>query len=141
MKNPLLVIALTLVGAPIFAQEMQPGQWEITLAMTTANAPGQNFGPYIKNYCISASDIANPTHLLGSVGATPSSCVYSNQKASGDTLNFDISCQGIFPLSGSGQTNWTSDTMSSTLELNAQIQNGPQLSTKVNISGRRIGGC
>ncbi|CAK0764708.1 putative DUF3617 family protein [Gammaproteobacteria bacterium] len=142
MKTSTIAMILGLTTVSVFAQEMQPGQWEITLSMTTPNAPGQSFGPFTQSYCISPADVADPTRILGSVGATPSTCTYSNQQTSGNSLRFEISCQGAVPLNGSGQTSWTTDTMSTTLELSARMQNeATLLSTSSRMSARRIGSC
>jgi len=142
MKTSIIAVIFGLAAAPIFAQDMQPGQWEITLNMTTPNAPGQSFGPFSQSYCFSAADVIDPTRILGSVGATPGTCTYSNEQGSGNSLSFVISCQGIIPMVGSGQASWTADTMSATLEISASIQGESiSLSTHSTVSARRIGGC
>ncbi|CAK0768699.1 putative DUF3617 family protein [Gammaproteobacteria bacterium] len=142
MKISIIAIILGVAATPVLAQEMLPGQWEITLSMTTPSAPGQNFGPFAQSYCISAADVVDPTRILGSVGAIPGTCSYSSQQNLGNSLRFAISCQGLVPMSGSGQTSWTADTMSATLDLSARLQDESNpLAAHTTITARRLGGC
>ncbi len=136
------LVALSFTTGAATAQDMQPGQWDIALTMTTPSVPDQSFGPFTQGYCISAADVANPTRLLGIIGAAPSTCTYGNQQTSGNEMGFSISCQGAVAMDGSGHTSWTQDTLSGTLEITTHPKdNTPPLVTHVTISAHRTGGC
>ena len=140
----MILFPLTTVPMAAVAQEMQPGRWEISLTMTTPSAPDQNFGPFTQSYCISSADVLDPTRLLGMVGATPNTCSYGKHQVSGNELRFDISCPGIasLALEGSGQANWTPDTMSATFTIRSRTQEGmAPISAQIGLSAHRTGGC
>ncbi len=153
MNQTTIAVTLALVVTPVatLAADMLPGQWEIALSMATPSAPGQRFGPFTQSFCLSSANVVDPTRLLGIAGATPSTCTYGKQQTTGNSLGFDISCQGATPMNGSGTATWTADTLSASFTINTRTQgsdtqNGATtpivpLSAEVSITAHRTGGC
>jgi hypothetical protein len=134
-----VLCALLTVLPVVAAMDVQEGQWEITLTMKAAGGDGQTFGPYSKSQCITQADVQNPAKLFADTGV--SGCEFSNKRYDVNRFNFSIRCGGAIPLSGSGEVEFSPDRFAGSMNLQAQLEGGPAVETRSEVSGRRLGSC
>lgn len=132
----LLLIALAAVTLPCAAEsDVLDGLWEIGLVM---RVEGKDYGPYTQQRCITKADAEDPSKLFAEAGGV---CEYANKRYFGNQFTFNVRCNAGIPLTGTGQVEFSTERVSGSMNLTAQIENGPSVETTSQIQGRRIGKC
>jgi hypothetical protein len=137
-----LTAALTSVAPLAFAQDVQPGLWQISLETRVPSEPGFQPPPYTMNQCITAEDAKDPGMLFSKMGnGGASGCRYSDRNYhGGNTFTFAMSCKGTYAIQSKGQVSFTKTTMDGNMSALATV-NDKDVETQNKITARRVGGC
>ncbi|HEY0012001.1 MAG TPA: DUF3617 family protein [Allosphingosinicella sp.] len=130
---------------------MQPGQWEITTAVTGLEAPNLPAGmsanamppPSTTRVCLTAEQVAQPATGVASGGLTSQAgCRTESNNASGGRIESVVQCEapggGRVRVATTGQAGATSVAFDQRTEVSAQ---GTNMTTRTRVTGRRIGDC
>jgi hypothetical protein len=137
-------IAAAALAVPVvaLAAKIDPGNWEFTVN-TEAHGLGafqpRERGPQTKTRCVTPAEAANPAKVV-SDAAGRGNCELSNEHDTGSDFTFDVSCSGRVDAKGSGKLHYSAESLQGNLDLDAHAQ-GLHITTKSDISGRRIGPC
>ena len=125
----LLVILAS--AAPVSAQAVQPGLWEITSRM---EMPGMAMPPLTIQQCIRD---ASPESVVPQMP----NCTVTSRSASGDTVRWSVSCQeGGMKMNGTGEMAMRGATSEGVLQMTID-EGGQRQQMTHRYSGRRIGNC
>src|SRR5208282_6453162 len=97
-KHLLLAVIATImtIGTiAVFAEDLSPGLWEITMETRVPSAEGFAPAPTKITQCLTADDAHDPSRLVGSIatsGATD--CSYTDKSYTGSTFHFVMDCSG-----------------------------------------------
>lgn len=134
--NRLIVMLLSLLPAMgLAATDVLDGLWEISLAM---RVEGQDYGPYTRQQCITKADAQDPSKLFAESNG---GCEYANKRYFGNQFSFNVRCNAGIPLTGTGQVEFSAEHMTGSMNLMAQMPDGPSVETASAISGKRLGTC
>lgn len=122
--------------APVSAQELKPGLWEITTSMKMQGMamPGTKF-----KHCLTAKDIAEGKQH--SMSDKDNKCAVSNMKTSAGNYSYDLACtspQGKMSGSAKGTTSASSYTTEMKVRMTPDHGMGEMLQT---MTGRLVGDC
>jgi hypothetical protein len=130
---------------------MQPGEWEITTAVTGLEAPNLPAGmsanamppPSTNRMCLTAEQVAQPAGGVASGGLTSQAgCRTESSNASGGRIESVVQCEapggGRVRVATTGRTGATSLDFEQRTEVSAQ---GTNMTTRTRVTGRRIGDC
>ena len=136
MKEKLIACAM-LISLPAYAAtDALEGMWEIGLVM---RVEGQDYGPYTRQQCITKADAQDPAKLFADTGGT--GCEYTNKRYFGNQFSFNVRCTAGIPLTGTGQVEFSTERVKGSMNLIAQVPDGPSVETASEISGKRLGTC
>lgn len=133
--------AAAIAATAVFAADVSPGLWEISMETRVASDPGFTPALFRATQCLTAEDARDPARLLGELanpGAT--GCEYSDRKYSGNSFSFTLRCAGSYGIASRGQVAFTADTMNGTIAATANV-GGRSVEMQNRISARRIGDC
>jgi hypothetical protein len=134
---PLLILAsaLSFGAAPLHA-DIGEGNWEMDVTVTMPGLPpgGQSVK---QNHCLRAEDGRDPAKLFGDPGA---GCQFTDRSDTGSMYRFKIVCSGATKVDGTGEVNYSRDTMNGQIVLNMTNQ-GQSVQTRTSIKARRTGPC
>ena len=133
MRRALLAALVAFAGGAL--ADIEPGQWEMTVATSVEGMPG-GMAPVTQARCLTREDARDPTRLIG----TGAGCEFSNRRDTGSEITFNVACTGQVPMSGSGAVRYTEQTVDGTLELTANLGN-QRLLTRSRLAGKRLGDC
>ena len=130
-----LPLLLSLIAASALA-DIGEGNWdmEVTMQMPGAPAGGQAIR---QSQCLRAEDAKDPAKLFGSPGA---GCQFVDRQDTGSTYRFNIVCSGPTQVSGTGEMNYSHDSLDGQIVLNMS-QGEQKVQTKTTIKARRTGPC
>jgi len=117
------------VAAALAADKLKPGKWEVTQVVEVA---GTAMPPHTLTFCHTAADAEEP---LPSEKA-PANCAMKNQKATGNTMSWDIVCSGEFSMQGSGEMTYHGDSYEGAVQMQS-----PQGKMTTRMKGKRLGDC
>lgn len=117
------------------AADVLDGLWEIGLVM---RVEGQDYGPYTRQQCLTKADAQEPSKLFAEASG---GCEYANKRYFGNQFNFNVRCNVGIPLTGTGQVEFSAERMSGSMNLSAQVPDGPSVEMASAISGKRLGPC
>ncbi len=135
MSRWLAWLFLLLPVTALAAADVLDGLWEISLAM---RVEGKDYGPYTRQQCITKADAQDPSKLFAE---SSGDCDFANKRYFGNQFNFNVRCNAGIPLTGIGQVEFSAERMSGSMNLMAQMPDGPSVETASAISGRRLGAC
>ena len=164
MKRQLLLAApmALLFACSGSAVSLQPGQWEMTTAMTDVQVPGappamaaqmkqaMASRPQTESRCITPEEAANPTRGMMNPGGDAQGCTFTDQTFAGGVIRMAGSCPA--PAGGgSVRTSLTGTYTATTMEAQIQAEvdagaSAPQgMPRNIRMSGtmtaRRTGDC
>lgn len=110
--------ALLVAGHPLWAEDIKPGLWKISVEARVAATPDWKPDPFEITQCLTEADAKNPDRLLAGFGTQGvSGCDYLNRQYSGSTVKFDLSCAGSMALKGHGEVGFSATSMDGTLDV------------------------
>ena len=138
--NASLFAALTL-AVPVYAADLSPGMWEITMESRVPNDPGWTPTPFNLRQCLTAGDAADPSRLIGGI-ATPGAtgCDYTEKAYSGSTFRFALVCAGTLGMKATGSVDFRADNFSGNIAATASV-GGQSVEMQNRVTGKRAGGC
>jgi hypothetical protein len=138
-----LVAVFALSCAVALAQgPRRDGNWEMTVQMEIPGMP-QKMPPMTIKQCITKEQADDPSVLMppqqpGRGGAPD--CKVTDQKMSGNTLSWTMTCAGATPMTGTGEMSYTDDTVNGTIKMTMENAGQPMTMT-MNMKGKRLGDC
>ncbi|HEY6614839.1 MAG TPA: DUF3617 family protein [Vicinamibacterales bacterium] len=141
MKTTLtVVLALLALGtAGLIAQGgMRPGRWETTMQMEMAGSPVQ-MPPMKQTRCVTPAEAKDPASLQsGPPGGRggKNDCKVSDQKMSGNTMSWKITCTSPDAMTGTGEMTFADDSYTGTMKMNMA-----QGAMSMKMEGKRLGDC
>jgi len=142
MRLFLLMLTLwTMATNAAWAEDIQPGLWELSLETSVPATPGFSVPPATVNQCLTEQDAQDPSGVLGGV-ANPgaSDCTFSEKSYSGNTLHFRMQCAGMLAMDTRGDVTYSATSIAGNLVTSANVL-GEATELRSQISGRRIGDC
>ena len=141
MKTRLAVV-LTLLGVSAVALTaqggMRPGRWETTMQMEMAGSPVQ-MPPMKATRCVTPEQAKDPSSLnsdpSGGRGGK-SDCKVSDQKMSGSTISWKITCASPQAMTGTGEMTFSDDSYTGVMKMNMA-----QGAMSMKMEGKRLGDC
>jgi hypothetical protein len=141
MKTRLAVV-LTLLGvsaAALVAQStMRPGRWETSMQMEMAGSPVQ-MPPMKSTRCVTPAEAKDPSSIQsdpsGGRGGK-SDCKATDQKMSGSTMSWKITCSSPQAMTGTGEMTFADDSYTGTMKMNMA-----QGAMSMKMEGKRLGDC
>ena len=132
-----LACLLQMAVTPVYADDVRPGLWSITLSMTAAGLDSE-LGPYTKTQCFTEADARNPDKLFTEMGG---SCTYGDKNYRGNHFTFTVQCGGIVPMQGTGEVSFGETSFDGTLAIQAKMPEMGQVKTTSRVKGSRLGDC
>jgi hypothetical protein len=130
-----LVCALAIsASGQVRAQQMRPGQWEVTTRTEMSGLPMQMPDRTVA-ICVTAQNQNKPP--IGSDG----SCTFSNYRTSGNSATWQMACSGAASMTGDGRIDFAGDTYVGGSVMNVVVGPGQSMQMRMNYSGRRVGDC
>lgn len=135
------LLALTLTATTACAEDLSPGQWQITLESKVAGDAGWAPPPFNLNQCLTANDARDPSALISSI-STPGAtgCNYTEKSYSGNTLRFALDCAGTLSLKTRGSVTFSANSFDGNVTANTSL-GGKPIVMQNRLSGKRLGGC
>lgn len=141
MKTKLVaVLALLALGATMVIAQggLRPGRWETSVQMEMAGSPVQM--PAMKSTrCVTPEEAKDPASLQsGPPGGRggKSDCKASDQKISGNTLTWKMTCTSPQAMTGTGEMTFAEDTYTGAMKMTT-----PQGAMSMKMEGKRLGDC
>jgi hypothetical protein len=132
-----LLLAAVFVSTPLFAQGLEPGEWEFNAVTSTPLFPGGQTSVFRR--CIRQEDAENPERWMARQSET-GPCQLTPGEKTEDSMQWAVSCpktnmrgRGVARLTGRG-------TVVSDLWMTGDFQ-GYRVETYTKTSGRRVGPC
>lgn len=135
------------------AVKMKPGEWEVTAEMVDNKITGAPAGmpampqqaKVVTKNCLTAAQAEKPTAMFGQgMEQFKNSCTYDSFQMSGGKIDATMHCdlpQGQ-KVTATTHGTFTDTSMSSESESEVTgMPNGMSVSTKMKVTGRRIGEC
>ena len=141
MKTTLTVaLALLALGtAGLIAQGgMRPGRWETTMQMEMAGSPVQ-MPPMKQTRCVTPAEAKDPSTLQSGLPGGrggKNDCKVSDQKMSGNTMSWKITCASPDAMTGTGEMTFADDSYTGTMKMNMA-----QGAMSMKMEGKRLGDC
>ncbi len=140
-----LVLALGASPNALAQNDVQPGQWQMSVEFSVPSEPGFKQPPMSRSQCLTAADARDPGKLLTEMSVPGASgCAFSDKKESPGHLEFAVKCEGTFGIGGRGSVDFTPTSLQGTLDLdfNAGEAGGTKRTGSVSkLSAKRIGDC
>jgi len=135
-----LVLALLATGATILVAQngMRPGRWETSVQMEMAGSPVQ-MPPFKSTRCVTPAEAKDPSSLQsGPPGGRggKSDCKASDQKMSGNTVSWKMTCTSPQAMTGTGEMTFGDDTYTGAMKMTT-----PQGAMSMKMEGKRLGDC
>jgi hypothetical protein len=135
----IVAFALLTAGATaLLAQNgMRPGRWETSVQMEMAGSPVQ-MPPMKSTRCVTPDEAKDPSLLQSGPPAGrggKSDCKASDQKASGNTVSWKMTCSTP-PMTGTAEMTFGDDSYTGTMKMNSA-----QGAMTMKLEGKRLGDC
>lgn len=132
-----LACLLQAVVFPVYADDVLPGLWNITLS-TTAAGMDSELGPYTRTQCFTQEDAQNPEKLFAELGGD---CTYGDKNFQGSSFTFSVKCSGVVPMQGKGEVSFGATTFDGNIAIQANVPEMGLVQTKSRVTGSRLGDC
>ena len=129
------LLALALAAAPA-AADIGEGNWEMEITMQMPGVPAAA-APMKQTQCLSADEARDPSKLFGSPGV---GCQFTDKQDTGSSYRFNIVCSGPTQVSGTGQMNYSHDSLDGQIVLD-MAQGDQKVQTRTSIKAHRTGPC
>lgn len=136
MPKRLLPLLLAAFCAPLAAQSLEPGEWEIDSTVTSKVLPKPQ--AITLKRCIRQEDADNPERILARQGQKNDCTVTVNEK-SATGMKWQMACPKS-GMSGTGTARLTGSTLDSEMKMRGELQ-GRQFEMLTKMTGRRVGPC
>ena len=137
MLKALLAVAVLCVSTPLFAQSLEPGEWEFNAVTSSPLFPGGQSTVFKR--CIRKEDAENPERWMARQNET-GECKLTPGAKTRNSLAWEVSCpktnmrgNGIARLTGPG-------SVESDLRMTSEFQ-GYRIEMNTRATGRRLGPC
>lgn len=142
MHPRIIMLALAVsMSAPAFAEDIQPGLWELTLEARVAASPEFAPAPYSVNECLTAQDAQDPSRVLAGVANSGASdCTYTDKNFSGNTFRFKMQCAGSLGMKTQGEIIYSATSMEGSILSTANLM-GQTTEIQSKFKARRLGEC
>ncbi len=110
---------------------MQDGEWEITMKVEMPGMPKEAMMPHTIKTCLSKENYVPETNQQ------QADCKIESQKIDGDTVSWTVVCK---ETTSKGTITYAGDSMEGLMESMTKVD-GKDISTKITMSGKRIGPC
>jgi hypothetical protein len=133
----LTVTTLAVAGGP----KLNPGKWEITTTVEMAGMP-MKMPPIKTTQCMTKDDMILknlPQPGPGMQGEKNNPCKVTNTEIKGDTVIWDLVCEGQQGMVSHGEITYHGDTMEGFVKMTGQQGQKPPMTLK--LKGKRIGPC
>ncbi len=137
----LFMVSLAFAGGP----DLNPGKWEIT---STVEMPGMpmKMPPITTTRCMTKDDmIFKEVPQPGmQQGGMPKECKMTRSEVKGDTVIWEMVCQGQQKMTYYGELTYHGDTMEGFIKMTSSAQGqggGAAPPMTIKIKGKRIGPC
>jgi hypothetical protein len=137
LRLTVLAWLLQAVVSPVYADDVRPGLWSITLSMTAAGMDSE-LGPYTSTQCFTQADAKNPGKLFAEMGG---GCTYGDKHYQGNRFTFTVQCSGAIPMQGEGEVSYGETSFEGNLAIQAKVADMGQVKTKSRVKGNRLGDC
>ena len=128
------VLALVLaMGAPAFAQEMEPGEWEFQVVITAPGMPKPQ--PMASRQCLTAELAKDPLRWGGNP-SQPADCRITTLKKGPDAVSWQMECPAT-GMKGTGSARFGRGSMQS----ETQVGGGNSVDLRTRTTARRLGPC
>src|SRR5438094_7970994 len=98
-----LVLALVANPNALAHNDVQPGQWQMSVEFSVPSEPGFKQPPMSRSQCLTAADARDPGKLLTEMSVPGASgCAFSAKKESPGHLEFALQREGTFGSRGPG---------------------------------------
>jgi hypothetical protein len=136
----LFALALALPIAASAAPHQKPGRWEVTTEMEMPGMP-MKMPPVVTNVCLTQEDVDNPERTLPKASRDKNAnCKVSDFKTEGNTVTWNMACEGATPMTGSGQITYGGDTYDGAMKMKIKIKDQDQEMT-MHFKGKFNGEC
>ena len=130
-----LLLAATLAASPVFAQQMEPGEWQFNSTISAPMFPKPQTTTF--THCIKKEDIDNPERWMGK--KPDNDCKVTIGARSGNTQPYEISCPKA-GMNGKGTVRYAGASVESDMEMTGEVQ-GRKFDMRTRTSGKRLGAC
>ena len=128
--------AFATLSAPAPAAPMQPGMWELAIAVT---ADGQTESAPAGRGCITPKDIADPTRTLPRPGGQ---CTLANVQRTADRATYDIACKDKqVTTRGRAEVVIAGDRYDGKVTLQMTGRDGKTVPVDMEMNAKRVGDC
>lgn len=132
-----LACLLQAAVSPVYADDVSPGLWSITLSMTAAGMDDE-LGTHTKTQCLTQADAQNPDKLFAEMGGN---CTFGDRHYQGNRFTFSVQCGGVVPMKGEGEVSFGATSFEGNLAIQAEMPDMGPLKTTSRVSGSRLGDC
>ena len=131
----LVLATLAVAGGP----NMNPGKWEITTKVEMPGMP-MKMPPITTTRCMTKDDlIFKQAPQPGMPQNANNPCKITNSEIKGDTVIWDMVCEGDNKMVTHGEITYHGDTMEGFIKMTGQGKQRPPMTLK--LSGKRVGPC
>ena len=135
MKALLLALSLTYANM-VFAQAIEPGEWEFTTEARSPMLPKpQNM---TSKRCITKEDAENPEKLFARQ-SEKNDCKFTPGARTGDSLSWEMECAKS-NMRGTGTARFGQGTLESEMRMTGEMQ-GHKFNITSRTTGKRLGPC
>jgi len=135
--RPLLSILILVVCPAAMAQDINPGQWELTVQ---TEAGGSQHSQVLRQ-CLTQADARDPSKLMMGSGGGAMGCELSDQQRSSGHIDFSVSCGAPAAIGGHGSVDFTPTTIDGSISLEFRGSNAMPGGFSSRLTGRRVGSC
>jgi hypothetical protein len=132
----LALVALLAVALPAGAQNMDPGEWELSSTMTSPALPKPQSATV--THCLSKEDAENPSRFVS--GPSTHNCTLKPGARAPDSFEWAISCPDQH-MTGTGKLRYSRRSLDADLRMVVETQPGQKIDMQTRVSGRLLGPC
>jgi len=136
------VAVLTMTGLAVAGEpNMNPGKWEITTKIEMPGMP-MKMPAMTTTQCLDKGDYImkeppNPTMPSG----MKNPCKVTKSEVKGDTVIWDMVCEGQAKTTYHGEITYHGDTMEGIIKISSSSNGGGQPPVTIKLKGKRVGPC
>lgn len=142
MRLKIITLAMLATFAPTaFAEDIQPGLWELVLETRVPASPDFSPAPNTVNQCLTAQDAQDPSRVLSNA-ANPgaSDCTFTEKSLAGNTLHFKMQCAGTLGMQTQGEITYSDTSMEGNIISTANVM-GETTEIQSKVTAHRLRGC
>jgi hypothetical protein len=139
------VIASLIAGSAVLVAQSGPrrdGNWEVTTQTSMNGMPAG--APRKEIRCVTKEAASDPTMAAPAPpqgrGPAPQDCKITDQKITGDKVNWTVKCTGVTTLEMIGEVVYAGDTYTGTMTTSMNM-GGQVMAINSKFDGKRLGDC